>query len=332
MSPQQHFAMLLQRFFNDHLASKRDVSHFTISTYRDAFRLLLIFLTRNLGKRIEELSLDDLDAPNLLAFLRHLEQERGNSVRTVNCRLAALRTFLQYAAVGLEPDALPRLQRAMAIPFKRFNRPLLGYLTHTEIKAVLGTCGDSRTGRRDRLLLQILYNTGARVSEAIAIRVEDVQSHECKAVRLHGKGRKQRVVPLWAQTTSLIKAWLKTIHLSPQQPLLPNRFGQHLSRTAVQQRLSLALTAATAACPSLQGRRISPHTIRHTTAMHLLQAGIAPATIALWLGHENLSTTHQYIEADLAMKEAALNHLKPPKQKQRRYKPPPDLLRFLNNF
>ena len=332
MNSPQHFAQLLQRFFGDHLANQRDVSPLTISAYRDTFRLLLMFLPRQVGKRLENLSLDDLDAPNLLAFLRHLVQERGNSVRTVNCRLAALRSFLRYAATGLEPDALAQLQRAMAIPFKRFSRPLLGYLTKPEITAVLGACGGSWTGRRDRLLFQILYNTGARVSEAIGIRIDDVQTQECKAVRLLGKGRKQRVVPLWPQTTQLIRAWLKNSRPDPHQPLLPNRFGQPLSRTAVQQRLSLTVAAAATSCPSLQDRRVSPHTIRHTTAMHLLQAGVTPATIALWLGHENLATTHQSIEADLAMKEAALRHLDSPKQKQRRYKPPADLLMFLNSL
>ena len=332
MSPPQLFAHLLQRFFSDHLANQRDVSPLTISAYRDSFRLLLMFLPRRLGKRLEELSLDDLDAPNLLAFLRHLEQERGNSVRTANCRLAALRSFLRYAATGLDPDALAQLQRAMAIPFKRFSRPLLGYLTKPEITAILGACGESAAGRRDRLLFQLLYNTGARVSEAIAIRIEDVQTQEYKAVRLLGKGRKRRVVPLWPQTIRLIRARLKNSPPGPQQPLLPNRFGSPMSRTAVQQRLSLAVAAATASCPSLRNRRISPHTIRHTTAMHLLQSGVAPATIALWLGHENLATTHQYIEANLAMKEAALRHLDPPKQKQRRYKPPPNLLMFLNSL
>jgi site-specific recombinase XerD len=278
------------------------------------------------------LTLEDLTVSNLLAFLQHLQQERGNCTRTVNCRLAALRCFFHYAGARLGPDAIAQVQRVRSIPFKRFTRPLLGYLSEHEIRAILQVSGDSWTGRRDHLLFRFLYNTGARVSEATSVRVEDVQTHDYRAVQLHGKGRKQRVVPLWKETTHHIRAWLKNTALKPEQPLFPNRFGSAMTRTAVQQRLRLCVKSAEPTCRSLARQRISPHTIRHTTAMHLLQSGVAAPVIALWLGHEDIATTHQYIEADLAMKEAALKHISSPKKKYRRYKPTPSLIKFLNSL
>ena len=332
MNTPDRFANLVQTFFCDYLIKQRDVSPRTVSGYRDTFRLLLSFLQTACGKRIDQLTLGDLSATNMLAFLRHLETERGNSVRTVNCRLAALRSFFHYAGTCEGPDAIAQIQRIMAIPLKRFTRPLLGYLSVGEMQAILDATDDSWTGHRDHLLFLFLYNTGARVSEAISVRVQDVQRHGYKAVQLLGKGRKQRMFPLWKETSRLIRAWLKLASLKSEQPLLPNRFGTEMTRTAVQQRLRLLVQAAGPKCPSLHRSHISPHTIRHTTAMHLLQSGIATPVIALWLGHEDPATTHQYIEADLQMKEAALQHLHSPKSKPCRYKPRASLLHFLDNL
>ena len=332
MNTPDRFANLVQTFFCDYLIKQRDMSPRTVSGYRDTFRLLLNFLQSACGKRPDQLTLGDLSATNLLAFLRHLETERGNSVRTANCRLAALRSFFHYAGACEGPDAIAQIQRIMAIPLKRFTRPLLGFLSVNEMQAILNATDDSWTGCRDHLLFLFLYNTGARVSEAISVRVQDVQRHDYRAVQLLGKGRKQRMVPLWKETTHLIRAWLKIAGLKSEQPLLPNRFGTGMTRTAVQQRLHLLVQAAEPKCPSLRHRHISPHTIRHTTAMHLLQSGIATPVIALWLGHEDPATTHQYIEADLQMKEAALHHLHSPKSKPRRFKPRASLLQFLDNL
>ena len=332
MNTPERFAHLIQTFFCDYLIKQRDVSLRTVSAYRDTIRLLLNFLNKASSRRPEQLTLDDLSAANLLAFLQHLEKTRGNCVRTRNCRLAALRSFFHYAIALEGPDLLAQSQQIMAIPIKRFTRPLLGFLSVEEMTAILHATGDSWAGRRDHLLLLFLYNTGARVSEALSVRVQDVQRHDWRAVQLLGKGRKERMVPLWKETSQAIRNWIKFAGLTLDQPLFPNRFGTAMTRTAVQQRLRLYVQSAEKTCPSLRHRHISPHTIRHTTAMHLLQSGVATPVIALWLGHENPATTHQYIEADLLMKEAALKRLQPPKEKQRRFEPSTGLLQFLDNL
>lgn len=216
MDPKQQFAQLVQAFFCEYLVNQRDVSQKTVTAYRDTFRLLLVFLQDSTGRTIDHLTFADLDADTILAFCRYLEKRRGNCVRSVNCRLAALRCFLHYAGAQLGPDVTGQIQRVMMIPFRRFTRPLLGYLTQAQIKAILQVPAVSWTGRRDRLLLQFLYNTGARVSEACSVTVEDVCVHDLRAVQLRGKGRKQRVVPFWRETTRLIRAWIKTAKLTPQ--------------------------------------------------------------------------------------------------------------------
>ena len=332
MNTPERFAELVQSFFCDYLIKQRDLSPRTVSAYRDTFRLLLSFLQQACGKRPDQLMLSDLTAPQLIAFLQYLEEERGNCVRTRNARLAALRSFFRYVGACEGPDMIAQTQRIMAIPLKRFERPLLGFLSHNEMQALLQAMNDSWSGRRDHLLFLFLYNTGARVSEALSVRVQDLQRHDYRAVQLLGKGRKQRTVPLWKETIQHIRSWLKLAGLKPDQPLLPNRFGGPMTRTAVQQRLQLHVQTAQANCPSLCRRRISPHTIRHATAMNLLQSGVAPPVIALWLGHEDPATTHQYIEADLLMKEQALRRLQPPKERRTRFKLRADLLTFLDSL
>jgi integrase/recombinase XerD len=285
-----------------------------------------------LGKRPDQLTLSNLTAARLITFLRYLEEERGNCVRTRNLRLAALRSFFRYAGACEGPEMIAQTQRIMAIPLKRFARPLLDFLSQGEMQAILQAMDNSWSGRRDHLLFLFLYNTGARVSEALSVRVQDVQRHDYRAGQLLGKGRKQRTVPLWKETAQHIRAWLKLAGLKADQPLLPNRFGRTMTRTAVQQRLQLHVQTAQVNCPSLRRRRISPHTIRHATAMSLLQSGVAAPVIALWLGHEDPTTTHQYIEADLHMKEQALRRLQPPKERNTQFKPRGDLLTFLDSL
>jgi len=237
----------------------------------------------------------------------------------------------QRSDSNLRPEN-PLLDEYAGIPLKRFARPLLDFLSQGEMQAILQAMDDSWSGRRDHLLFLFLYNTGARVSEALSVRVQDVQRDDYRAVQLLGKGRKQRTVPLWKETAHHIRAWLKLAGLKPDQPLLPNRFGRTMTRTAVQQRLQLHVRIAQLNCPSLRRRRISPHTIRKATAMSLLQSGVAASVIALWLGHEDPTTTHQYIEADLLMKEQALRRLQPPKERHTRFKPRADLLTFLDSL
>ncbi|MEW7984641.1 MAG: tyrosine-type recombinase/integrase [Candidatus Thiodiazotropha endolucinida] len=325
-------ARLLQAFFCQYLTQQRRVSHQTVRGYRDTFRLLLHLAEQKLGKRATDLRLADIDAPLVLAFLENLETKRHNCIRSRNTRLAAIRSFMNYAAVQ-EPAALPGIQQVLAIPMKRFDRPVVGFLTQDEMQAIL-EAPDTHTwsGQRDRAILSTLYNSGARVSEIIAVRRIDIESEQCQAIHLHGKGRKERVVPLWTDTSKLLRAWVSRIDADPQQPLFPNRFGQMLSRSGVESRLRRAAIVAANKCPSLRNKSVSPHVIRHTTAMHLLQAGVDLTVIALWLGHESIVTTHQYLDADLQMKEQTLAILQPPGIDTSRYKPSTDVLSFLDGL
>lgn len=327
------FATLLQRFFTEHLVQHRSVSPRTVAAYRDTFRLLLLFAERHIGKSPAAMALTDFDSSLVLAFLDHIEAERGNTARTRNARLTAIRSFLGYAAHH-DLSALSVIERTLAIPVKRFDRPMLGFLSRDDMQAVLDA-SDTRNwiGQRDRALLTTMYNTGARVSEIIGVRGGDLVLDGAPCVHLHGKGRKQRTVPLWRATATMLRAWTRQLGgAAISGPLFPNRGGKAMTRSNVTQRLSLCVQAAAADRPHLLRRGISPHTIRHTTAMHLLQSGVDITVIALWLGHESPSTTHMYIEADLEMKERALSRLQPPDVTVQRYRPPDKLMGFLQSL
>jgi site-specific recombinase XerD len=302
-SPKTTFPALLQAFFQQCLVTQRGASAHTIESYRDTFQLLLRYAEQSTGRTPSQLTIEDFDAPLVLAFLDHLETERGNSPRTRNLRLTAIRSFMRYASVR-DPTALPVAQRVLAIAIKRFDRPVLDFLSREEVQAVLDAPDRSTwSGQRDAVLFAVLYNTGARVSE--------------------------RVVPLWKTTAAQLRGWFKRIDRSPDSPVFPNRAGARLSRSGVEHRLRVALSTASKRCPSLIGRRISPHTFRHTTAMHLLQSGVDITVIALWLGHEDPATTHLYVEADLSMKEAALRRLEEPSTRPVRFQARDSLLAFL---
>ena len=237
----------------------------------------------HLHKQPTTMRLQDITPALILSFLDHLERDRGNAVRTRNARLAALRAFLKFAG-HRDVEALHVVEQALGVPMKRFERPMLGFLSREEMLAIIGKPGASWTSQRDHLLLHMLYNTGARVSEIIGVRLADVVLDGAACVHLHGKGRKQRTMPLWRSTVKAVRAWLRlNPELVPASALLPNRDGHPMTRTNVTQRLALAVAAATPAMPSLRDRRISPHTVRHTTAMHLLQSGEPIEGIALWL-------------------------------------------------
>lgn len=331
-APQIGFAQLVQDFFLRRLVAQRGASARTVESYRDAFELLFSFIERRTGKPAATLELADLDAPAVLDFLDYLENQRGNSARTRNARLAAIHSFMRYAALR-DPASLPVTRRVLAIPAKRFDRPVLGYLSRQQIAAILAA-PDRRTwsGHRDAVLLATTYNTGARVSEITALRVRDVLVDRQTAVHLHGKGRRQRVIPLWKNTATELRAWLGRVNAAPQAPVFPNRYGEPMSRSGVRDRLDRAVAVAERDCPSLRGQHISPHTLRHSTAMHLLQSGTDLATIALWLGHSSPAITHQYLEADLAAKEAVLQRLDDPSPAPTRFKPDDRLLAFLHGL
>lgn len=326
------FATLVREFFCGRLIAQQNVSTRTVASYRDTFRLLLHFFAECRGRPPTALTLADLDAPAILAFLDHLEQRRGNCVRTRNARLAALRSFLKYAATR-DPTCLAAVQRVLAIPMKRFPRPLLEYLSRQEMAAILAAPdGSTWSGQRDRVLFALMYNTGARVSEAIGLRRSDAELSPSRTVRINGKGRKQRVIPLWKSTADRLRQWLPRIGQQPDSPLFPNCQGQSLSRSGVEVRLQEAVQVASVSYPTLKGRRISPHTLRHTTAMHLLQSGVDITVIAIWLGHEGTETTHLYVEANLAMKEQALSRIEEMPNLPLRYRADDELLRFLEEL
>lgn len=326
------FPTLLQEFFLRRLLAQRGASRMTVASYRQAFELLLRFAQSRLKRSPSAMTLSDLDAPLVLDFLDHLERERHNSPRTRNARLAAIHSFAKYAALR-DPTSLPILQRLLAIPTKRFDRPLLGFLTREEVEAVLAAPNRAAwSGHRDAVLFAVLYNTGARLSEVTGLRVGDVRLDREACVHLHGKGRKERLVPLWKSTAKQVNAWLDRIGRDPKAHVFPNRGGGRLSPTGLRRRLQAAVERASASCPSLQRRNITPHTLRHSTAMHLLQSGVDISMIALWLGHEDPATTHGYLEADIAMKEAALSRLPAPAKSRARFKPSDRLLAFLEGL
>jgi site-specific recombinase XerD len=326
------FASLVQQFFTEYLVAQRAVSPRTVACYRDALMLFLAFSSQRLKKAATSLKLNDIQPDLILAFLDHLERERNNAVRSRNLRLTALRAFLKFAG-RRDVASLHVIEQALAVPMKRFERPMLGFLTREEMLAVLGQPGETWTSQRDHLLLAMLYNTGARVSEIIGVRVADIVLDGGACVHLLGKGRKQRSVPLWPTTVAEVRAWLRlNPALRGDAPLLPNREGQAMSRSNVVQRLELAVARAANQAPTILKKRISPHIIRHTTAMHLLQSGVPFNVIALWLGHESTTTTHRYVEADLTMKEKALARLEAPDTAIRRFKAPDLLMRFLQSL
>jgi site-specific recombinase XerD len=332
-APQVRFDQLVQDFFLRRLIDQRGASPRTVESYRDAFELLFGFAEQRLAKAPSALSLADLDAPMILDFLDYLETVRHNSPRTRNARLAAVHSFMRYAAVR-DPASLAITVRVLAIPAKRFDRPVLGYLSRQEITAILAA-PDRHTwsGQRDAVLLSVAYNTGARVSELTGLRVRDVLVERQSALHLHGKGRKQRVIPLWASTAADLRSWLDRISPAPEAPVFPNRSGAAMTRSGVRDRLNRAVAAATQSCPSLHGRQVSPHTLRHSTAVHLLESGADLAVIALWLGHSSPAVTHQYLEADLAHKEATLSRLGDPNPAApARFRPNDRLLSFLEHL
>jgi site-specific recombinase XerD len=331
--PAASFPILLQRFLGEHMTRHRAASPCTVAAYRDTFRLLLLFAEQHIGKAPTAVTLADLDAQLILAFLDHLEHDRGNGARSRNARLAAIRSFLRYA-VHHDLSAMAVIEQALAVPMKRFDRPLLGHLDRAGMQAILDA-PDQRSwaGQRDRALLTVMYNTGGRVSEILALRLGDIVLDTTPCIHIHGKGRKQRTVPLWRSTATLLRQWQRRHgHPATATPLFPNRDGAPMGRGNLAQRLTLYVRAATEGCPSLAGQTVTPHTIRHTTAMHLLQSGVDIAVIALWLGHASPTTTHMYLEADLSMKENALGRLTPPGTTAARYRPPDRLISFLQHL
>jgi site-specific recombinase XerD len=297
-------ARLLREFFADHLPRIRGVSPNTVHSYRDAWALLLRFLAIRHDRPVIHLELSDLGPDDVLAFLDNLELARGNGPITRNSRLAAIHAFARYAAAG-DPEHLERCQRLLAIPFKRAPKRAVEYLEADEVAAILAAPDRSTCdGRRDFALLLTMFNTGARVQEIVDIRIVDLQLVRPQQVLLHGKGRKERICPLWPQTAEVLAALIE--EGGSRKPLFCNQRGQALTRFGARYLLAKYVARAKSEAPSLKSKRIHPHTMRHTTAVHLLQAGVDLVTISHWLGHASVETTNRYAAIDMEMKRTAL--------------------------
>lgn len=284
------------------------MSPHTIAAYRDTFRLLLGFLSSHHHVPIDALTLESLSGDAVLAFLTHLEQARGNTIRTRNARLAAIRTFARFALGYAAPEFFVHGQRLLSIPMKKTSKRKIRFMNREEVAALLAATEKTWSGQRDHLMFTLLYNSGARISEALGVRSSDLSG---RGVLLHGKGRKTRTVPLWPKTLRRLQQWARTNGLRPEQPLFINQRGAPISRDGVAFRLALAARLGGQKCPSLANLKVAPHVMRHTTAMHLLQSGVPLEVIALWLGHEQPLTTHTYVEADMKIKTDCLRRLEP---------------------
>jgi integrase/recombinase XerD len=325
-------APTLQAFFTDRLTAQRHASAHTIAAYRDTIRLLLAFAAQHAGKAPSDLDIDDLQAPLIGAFLDHLEHERGNTIRTRNARLAAIRSLFRYAALG-HPEHAATIQRVLAIPTKRHDQALVTFLTEPELEALLAA-PDQATwiGRRDHALILLAAQTGLRASELIGLTCANLRLGAGAHVHTVGKGRKQRITPLTKQTISVMRAWTRERDGQPHDPLFPTSTGRPLTRDALERRLAKHAATAAANCPSLAAKTVTPHVLRHTAAMRLLHASVDTTVIALWLGHEQIQTTRIYLHADLALKQKALDRTIPPTVKPGRYQPTDRVLAFLDGL
>ena len=325
-------APTLQAFFTERLIGQRQASPHTVSAYRDCFRLLFEHLAATTGTNPTELDFDDLDATAISGFLTHLEQDRGIAASTRNARLAAIRSMFRYASFR-HPEHAATISRVLAIPAKRTDRPLVTFLTTDEIDALIAAPDTTRwTGRRDHALLGFAIQTGLRVSELSAARISNLHTGRGPHVRVFGKGRKERITPLTATTINTMRGWLNERGGQPDDPLFPSPSGGALGRDAIRKLVVRHAATATASCPTITGKHIGVHTLRHSCAMNLLHNGVDLATIALWLGHEDLRTVQHYLHADLALKERALARLTPAHVQPGRYRPPDPILAFLDSL
>jgi site-specific recombinase XerD len=320
---------LIEGFFSERLGQECAASPNTITSYRDTFRLLFQFAQKQLNKAPSKLSLEDLEASFVGKFLDHLEEERGNSPRTRNARLAAIHSFFRYAALK-EPQHSALIQCVLAIPTKRYETKPVEFLHRTEVEALLAAPDLATwTGRRDRAMLLLAVQTGVRVSELVGLRCQDLVLGSSAHLCCHGKGRKQRCIPLTKSVARILRAWLAERQACPSDPLLPNARGEALSRSGVSYLLDKNLVVARENCPTLAAKRISPHVLRHTAAMDLLHSEVDCTVIALWLGHESVKTTQIYLHSDLELKEKALAKTTPLGVLLGRYRPDDPLMAYL---
>lgn len=331
MKPANNLPALIERYFTERLMRQRNASPHTIASYRDTFRLLFSFAQSRLHKPPSDLALGDLDAPFICAFLEDLEAHRCVSVRTRNLRLTAIRSFFRFVSFE-EPGYSAHIQRILEIPSKRHDKRQVQFLARPEIEAILAA-PDRATwfGRRDYTLMLLAVQTGLRLSELVGLDRGAIVLGHGAHVRCLGKGRKERATPLTKLARRAIRVWLEEPPRHAATALFPNMHGRRLSADSVQSLLNKYVAQARSQCPSLKSKRVSPHVLRHTVAMELLQAGVDCSVIALWLGHESIETTQTYLHAHLALKDAALDKLEPLRsEKAGRFRPNDHLLEFLN--
>ena len=332
MKSTSNFPGLLEAFFTDRLMRQRQASPNTISSYRDTFCLLFQFAQHRLNKAPSVLTIEDVDAPCIGAFLEHLEKDRGNSARSRNVRLAAIHSFFKYLALH-DPAHSAVIQRVLAMPTKRYARKPIDFITRPEIDALLAAPDQNTwTGRRDKTLLLFTIQTGLRVSELTALTIQDIVLDSGAHVRCKGKGRKERCTPLRKEVVFALRIWLRERNGQPYEPLFPNARGGFLTRDGVEYLVAKYAAIARQQCPSLHKKHVTPHVLRHTTAMELLTHGVDRSVIALWLGHESLETTQVYIDANLKMKEQALARTAPFDVRPGRYQPEDHILAFLKSL
>ena len=325
-------APTMQSFFTARLGTQQNASPNTVAAYRDTFRLLLRFVKDTTGVTPNKLTIDDIDAITIARFLDHLESDRGVSIKTRNSRLAAIHSFFHYAAMQ-HPEHGALIQRILAIPTKRSLRPLISYLTTTEIDALLATPDITTViGRRDRALLTVAVRTGLRVSELTALRRQDAVFGTGAHITCTGKGRKQRSTPLAVGSAKVLHDWINETHGQPHDPIFPGPTNRPLTRDAVAKIVARHGATAAQSCPTIKHKKISPHVLRHSCAMQLLDAGVDVAVIALWLGHESIRTTDIYQHADIALKERALARVAHTPLTRARFKPSDPLLAFLETL
>jgi integrase/recombinase XerD len=322
---------LLQRFFVDYLCNQKRVSPQTIGSYRDTFRILLTFMKEKHHIEPTRLRISDLNVPTILSFLDHLEDSRKNSIRSRNLRLAAIRSFFRVVAL-YDPMSVSQAASVLAIPVKRCDKPLVNCLSREEIDAILAAPDLTKSsGRRDHALLLALYNSGARASEIVELKQSQISFGACSFVTLHGKGRKDRTIPLWSKTVTVLRSWFAEISHSSVLAF-PNAAGKKLTRNGLDYILQAAVKTASRNCSTLADKRVTPHMVRHSTASHLLQSGVELSVIALWLGHESVEATHVYLEADLQTKERALYKVAPAGAEVPRFKADDKVLLFLRSL
>lgn len=332
MNSPASLAPILEKFFIQRLMQQRRVSAHTITSYRDSFKQLLVYANQKLNLSPSALNIEHIDAPLVVEFLDHLELQQGVSIRSRNLRLTAIRSFFRYAAFEL-PTHAEHIQRVLAIPNKRFTRKLVGFLSRKEVDALLAAPDrNTWSGRRDHAFILTAVQTGLRVSEITTLMLNDLVIAGGAHVRVIGKGRKERCIPLAKGTISILKNWLKEPMRGKDQILFPNANGKQLTVHGVQYLLNKHRTVAANDCPSLQKQHVTVHRLRHTMAMDLLQSGVDRSVIALWLGHESVETTQIYLDATLELKEKALSKLLPIDTPARRFRPTDELLGFLNNL